>query len=89
MEAKKNEFAQTNSALSELSEALAKLNVAVSTKRNELKVSAQAQEELLKDRESRLKILQTSSQNILHNIDNIIGKLDKVLEEDVTSNNNN
>ena len=50
--------------------------------------SGKQQENILKDRENRLQILTTSSENILHNIDNIISQLDKVLENDGTGNNN-
>ena len=88
MEAKKIEFTETNNALAELSEALVNLNVSVSAKKNELKTQSKQQENILKDRESRLQILTTSSENILHNIDNIISQLDKVLENDGTGNNN-
>ena len=80
MEAKNFEFANTNNALAELSEALVNLNAAVAAKKNDIKAQKKQEEALLKDRENRLEILKTSSENILQ---------DKVLENDGTSNDNN
>lgn len=89
MEGKIFEFANTTSALAELSEALVNLNTAAEAKKSELKKRRKEEDTLIKDREARLEILKSSSQNIIQNIDNIIGKLDKVLENDGTSNDNN
>ncbi len=89
MEAKKIDFSHTSEALSELSEALSNLSAATAAKKNELKNAEKQQGLLLKDRENRLEILTTSSENILSNIDGIIENLNKVLEDDGTSNDNN
>ena len=42
-----------------------------------------------KEDSENLELLKNASQNIIHNIDSVISKLDKVLENDGTSNNNN
>lgn len=89
MDAKKIDLARTNDALSALSEALNNLSTTVAAKKNDLKNDAKQQNALLKDRENRLEILTSSSENILSNIDEIIKKLDKVLDNNGTSNDNN
>ncbi len=89
MDAKKIDLARTNEALSALSEALNNLSTAVTAKKNDIKNSAKQQSALLKDRENRLEILSSSSENILNNIDEIIQKLDKVLDDNGSSNDNN
>ncbi len=89
MDAKKIDLARTNDALSALSEALNNLSTTVAAKKNDLKNDAKQQNALLKDRENRLEILTSSSENILSNIDEIIKKLDKVLDNNGSSNDNN
>lgn len=89
MEAKKNELAETQDALAELSEALVALGASVSAKKNELRAQKKQDSLLLKDKENRLEILKTSSVNVLHGIDRIITQLDKVLENNGTGHNNN
>lgn len=86
---KKIEFTQTGNALAELSEVLVKLNGIIDEKKDQLSSAKKKQESELSDNSKRLEILKNSSQNIIKNIDAVIMKLDKVLENDGTSNNNN
>ncbi len=86
---KKIEFTQTGNALAELSEVLVKLNGIIDEKKDQLSSAKKKQESELSDNSKRLEILKSSSQNIIKNIDAVIMKLDKVLENDDTSNNNN
>ncbi len=86
---KKIEFTQTGNALAELSEVLVKLNGIIDEKKDQLSSAKKKQESELSDNSKRLEILKSSSQNIIKNIDAVITKLDKVLENDGTSNNNN
>lgn len=85
---KKIEFNQTGNALAELSEVLVKLNSIIDEKKDQIGSAKKKQESELNDNSKRLEILKTSSQNIINNIDAVITKLDKVLENDGTSNNN-
>lgn len=85
---KKIEFNQTGNALAELSEVLVKLNSIIDEKKDQISSAKKKQESELNDNSKRLEILKTSSQNIINNIDAVITKLDKVLENDGTSNNN-
>lgn len=85
---KKIEFNQTGNALAELSEVLVKLNSIIDEKKDQISSAQKKQESELNDNSKRLEILKTSSQNIINNIDAVITKLDKVLENDGTSNNN-
>lgn len=86
---KKIELSQTGNALAELSDVLVKLNTILDEKKDQLDTAKKKQEAELGDNNKRLQILKSSSQNIIKNIDAVIVKLDKVLENDGTSNNNN
>lgn len=86
---KKIELSQTGNALAELSDVLIKLNTILDEKKDQLDTAKKKQEAELGDNNKRLQILKNSSQNIIKNIDAVIVKLDKVLENDGTSNNNN
>ncbi len=86
---KKIELSQTGNALAELSDVLIKLNTILDEKKDQLDTAKKKQEAELGDNNKRLQILKSSSQNIIKNIDAVIVKLDKVLENDGTSNNNN
>ena len=88
-DAKKIEFSQTNNALAELSDVLVKLNGILDEKKDKLVLSQKKIEAERKDNSKRLEILKSSSENIIRNIDAVIMKLDKVLENDGTGNNNN
>lgn len=83
------EFKQTNDALAELSELLVKLNESATEKKKQLVAQDTTQKAECFEIEQRLELLRASSQNIINNIDNVITKLDKVLVNDGTSNNNN
>lgn len=83
------ELEQTKRALAELSEALAEVSAAVTAKKNELKAADKQKQSLLKDREEKLNVLKQSSKKVIGDINGIIGKLDKVLENNGTSNDHN
>ena len=86
---KKIELSQTGNALAELSDVLIKLNTILDEKKDQLDTAKKKQEAELGDNNKCLQILKSSSQNIIKNIDAVIVKLDKILENDGTSNNNN
>ena len=86
---KKIEFAETNNALAELSEMLLLLGNAIDEKKAALAAEEKKLQTEAADSKKRLKILKDSSQNVINNIDSIINKLDKVLENDGSGNNNN
>lgn len=88
-DAKKIEFSLTNNALAELSDVLVKLNEVIDEKKDKLALSQKKIDAEIKDNNKRLEILKSSSENIIKNIDAVITKLDKVLENDGSSNNNN
>lgn len=86
---KKIELNQTENALAELSDLLLKLNDTLDDKKNLLNSQKKEMVSESKKNADNLLLLQETSQNLLHNIDNIISKLDKVLENDGASYNNN
>lgn len=88
MTEKKFELPQTNDALAELSDTLVNLNNVLAAK-NELKNAEKQNDALLKSRERQLALLKEASENVLGNIDEMIVKLDKVLENNGTGNDNN
>lgn len=88
-EAKKIELTQTQNALAELSDVLVKLSDVLDEKKNAWNAEKKALANQAKEDSENLELLKTASQNIIHNIDNVISKLDKVLENDGTSNDNN
>lgn len=88
-DAKKIELNQTENALAELSDLLLKLNDTLDDKKNLLNSQKKEMISESKKNADNLLLLQETSQNLLHNIDNIISKLDKVLENDGASYNNN
>lgn len=89
MTEKKFELPQTNDALAELSDTLVNLNNVLAAKKNELKNAEKQNDALLKSRERQLALLKEASENVLGNIDEMIVKLDKVLENNGTGNDNN
>lgn len=89
MTEKKFELPQTNDALAELSDTLVNLNNVLAAKKNELKNVEKQNDALLKSREKQLVLLKEASENVLGNIDEMIVKLDKVLENNGTGNDNN
>lgn len=88
-EAKKIELTQTENALAELSNVLVKLSDVLDDKKIAWNTEKKALASQAKEDSENLELLKTASQNIIQNIDNVISKLDKVLENDGTSNNNN
>lgn len=89
MSDKNFDLPQINQALADLSEVIIELNNAVAAKKAEIKNNVKATENQLKEKDAKLNILRESSQNVLDNIGTIITKLDKVLENNGSSNNNN
>ena len=88
-DAKKIELNQTENALAELSDLLLKLNDKLDDKKNLLNSQKKEMISESKKNADNLLLLQETSQNLLHNIDHLISKLDKVLENDGASYNNN
>ncbi len=88
-EAKIIELTETSNALAELSNALSGLNSLLEEKGNSLKNERQQQKKEAKAHEAALSELKMTSENIIHNIDGVISRLDKVLENDGTDNHNN
>lgn len=86
---KKIELSQTNSALAELSDVLLKLGGLIDEKKESVASAKQKLQDEADESLRRLELLKNSSQNIIGNIDTVISKLDKILENDGTSNNNN
>lgn len=85
---KKIELNQTNNALAELSEVLLKLNEVIDSKKDVLVQERKKRELENIENSKRTDILAQTSKNIINNIDTVISKLDKILENDGTSNNN-
>ena len=85
----KSELIQTNDALAELSEVLIALNDALNIKKTEISKNKKDGENLLRSTNEKFEILKESSTGVLNNINGIINKLDKVLENDGNSYNNN
>lgn len=79
----------TNKELAELSVAIAGLNTALSAKKNELMGKGKTEELNNKEQRAKIELLQESSQNVVNNIDSVINKLNTILENNGTSNNNN
>ena len=79
---KKSDFSQTDDALAELNAALMHLSEAAEGKKREQQSEA-------KQKDQKLELLTESCTNIVSNIDGIINRLDKILEDNGTSNNNN
>lgn len=86
---KKNDFMKTNDALAELSAAIVSLNSTFTAKKSELNKQSKLNSKELSDKQQRLDTLKESSSNVIGNIDLVIGKLNKVLENNGSDNNNN
>ena len=89
MTEKNAELPQTSAAIAVLSDALARLNSAIGSKKDELARKEKRYGAELKDSEARLELLKASSRKIIDNINTVMTRLDKVLENDGTSNDNN
>lgn len=89
MTEKNTDLPQTHAALAGLSSALQNLRLVLDSKKAELAQREKKNGEALKNSENRLDILKESSQKIIHNIDTVMSRLDKVLENDGASNRNN
>lgn len=89
MEAKNIDLIKTGNAIADLNEALLKLNTTISTKQDELKKKSLSNDLALREKEKSLELLKNSSEQIINQIDGVITKLDKVLENNGSSNDNN
>ena len=70
-------------------EALAALGAAVAAKKEELAATAKQQAEEIAKKETKLALLKDSSTKVIGQIDGIIGKLDNILENNGSGNDNN
>lgn len=86
---KKSDFSQTDDALAELNAALMHLSEVAEGKKRELDARLREQQSEAKQKGQKLELLTESCTNIVSNIDGIINRLDKILEDNGTSNNNN
>ncbi len=86
---KKSDFSQTDDALAELNAALMHLSEVAEGKKRELDARLREQQSEAKQKDQKLELLTESCTNIVSNIDGIINRLDKILEDNGTSNNNN
>lgn len=89
MAEKNSELPLTNSALESLHQALDKLNGVLNDKSQQIEQSQKLYKKELDEREKQLNLLKSSSQNIMNNINSVISRLDKVLENDGSSYDNN
>ena len=85
---KKNNFTQTNEALLSLSSALADLNISWNNKQNSFDNELKLKQEDVSSANKKLDGLKASTVKSIENIDNIINKLNIVLEKNGSSNNN-
>lgn len=89
MTEKNVELPQTNAAIAGLSDALDQLNEVLSVKAEQLSAAKIKNEAQLKNSETNLELLKNASEKIITNINAVMSRLDKVLENDVSSNDNN
>lgn len=82
------DFARTSQALGSLSETVIRLDAALKNKRQRIADTLQEQRLRLQDKDKRLEELRAASANVLDNIDGIIGRLDEILENNGTGNDN-
>lgn len=89
MEAKNSELSKTGDALADLNEALVMLNAVIAAKKTELAAKEERCKSELKNKEQKLTLLKKSSEKIIGQIDGVVNRLDKVLENNGSSNDNN
>ena len=87
MDAKNSEMTKTADAIAALTEALA--GAAVEAKKEELAATAKQQAAEIAKKETKLALLKESSAKVIGQIDGIIGKLDNILENNGSGNDNN
>lgn len=86
---KKNDFNQTNEALADLSAELLHLSEVVELKKQEWKTKEKNLQGEIENKSKTINVLTESYTNIIDNIDGIIGHINKVLEKDGSSYDNN
>ena len=86
---KNSDFPQTDDAMAELNSALMHLSEIVEGKKQEIGARTKNLQNEAKQEKQKLDFLAESCNSIVANIDGIINRLDKVLEDNGTSNNNN
>lgn len=89
MDTKNSEMTKTADAIAALTEALAALGAAVAAKKEELAATAKQQAEEIAKKETKLALLKDSSTKVIGQIGGIIGKLDNILENNGSGNDNN
>ena len=80
---------KTNEALAELSSALARLSLILDDKKKEISSNTQNLKSELSQKDKKIEMMKASYTKIIDNVDSVINRLDKVLEKDGSSNNNN
>lgn len=88
-EPQKIDLTQTNDALAELSAALQRLNEKLETKKKEIIQKTAGKADKIKQLEQKSAFLKQAAETTLLNMDSLINHLDKVLENNGTSHNNN
>lgn len=78
----------TTDALAELSSALGRLSELATDKKQQQNLQNKKTVAEIKNKDLKIDLLKDSCNGIVANIDNIIERLDKVLESNGTSNNN-
>lgn len=89
MDAKNSEMPRTADALAGLTEALSRLGAGIAAKKNELAEKDKTLAGQLEKKDSDIVLLKESSVKVIGQIDGIIGKLDNILENNGSGNNNN
>lgn len=86
---KKIDFKHTDEALADLNAAILHLSEVANAKKKALENEKSSFEAELNNKDSKINLLSQSCTNVIDNIDNIINQLNKVLENDGSSYNNN
>ena len=89
MSNEKIELDQTKAAFAGLNDAVAKLDYLVVVKKDEITRKEKETTKKLKKNESDLSEMRIVSENTISNIDDIINKINRVLDKNGTDNNNN
>ena len=83
------ELENTQSVLGDINQAIGMLDELVLNKKNEMVKREKLAKAQLEETQNKLEKLQATSEDVISNIDDIISKLYKILENNGTDNNNN
>ena len=86
---KKNDFQQTEEALADLTAALLHLSETAELKKQQWCTKEKNMQQEIKNKSDTINLLTESCTDIITNIDGIIARMDKVLENNGTSYSNN